>query len=237
VNRWTTGEIAIVVAAVRRAPSVRDVCPWVVEFHDGSVSLFELFDLWLPDRDRTGTDRLAACGAALTNLLLALRWLGWDLRCERFPNPARPDEVARVTTTGRRRPTEADVARYRAIGHRRGHRGPFGAPAPEPVVRELTAGVTVPGVRLQPVPGGLAVITAGDRREDRLLAGAALQEVWLDATRAGLAAAPAIGPLDHVGTDGFAQAALRLVHPGPAARPHPNRQRTHDVRVMEEASS
>ncbi len=116
MNRWTKGEIATVVTAARRSPSADGARPWVLEFHDGSVSLFERLDTRLPWRDPTGRDRLISCGAVLTNLLLAVCWLGWDLGWERFPDPTHPDEVARVTTTGRREPTGAELARYQAIG-------------------------------------------------------------------------------------------------------------------------
>jgi nitroreductase len=160
MTSWTKGEITIVVSAVRRAPSVHNTQPWVVEFHDGFISLFERLDLTLHRHDPKGRDRLMSCGAALANLVLAVRILGWDARTSLFADPARPDEVARVAATGRRAPSDVDWERYSIIPWRRSHRGPFAAkPVPGELRRTLVTAATAGGVQLRPL-GGLDESTA-----------------------------------------------------------------------------
>src|SRR5215510_10864639 len=125
MTSWTRGEITVVASAVRRAPSVHNTQPWVLEFHDGSISLFERLDLSLPWHDPTGRDRLISCGAALCNLVLATRILDRDVEPLLFPERDRPDEVARVIVTGHREPSDVDRVSFSRIPWRRSHRGPF----------------------------------------------------------------------------------------------------------------
>jgi nitroreductase len=152
MNDWTKGEITVVASAVRRAPSVHNTQPWVLEFHDGSISLFERLDIALPWHDPTDRDRMISCGAALANLVLATRILGWDVRTDLFPTRQRPDEVARVIAVGRRAPTDVDWETYSAIPWRRSHRGPFlSKPVPGPLRRELVTAAHADGVQLHPI--------------------------------------------------------------------------------------
>lgn len=176
MNRWTEGEITVAATAVRAAPSVHNSQPWFLEFHDGSISLFERLDLSLPRHDPTGRDRLISCGAALTNLTLAVRILGWSAELLLFPTRTRPDEVARLVATGRRSPSEQDWQRYFAIQRRRSYRGPFSAlPVPDEMCHGLVAAPATGGVRVRPVAGlpeatevaGLLTHTALVLRQDR----------------------------------------------------------------------
>ncbi len=176
MTSWTRGEIAVLANAVRRAPSVHNTQPWVLEFHDGSISLSERLDLSLQRHDPTGRDRLISCGAALANLLLALRILGWETEALLFPNHVRPDEVARVAATGRCAPSDVDWARYAAIPTRRSHRGPFaGTPVPEDLRHHLVAASAAGGEQVRPIAGleessvvaGLLVHTGLVLRGDR----------------------------------------------------------------------
>ncbi|HET9140609.1 nitroreductase, partial [Actinophytocola sp.] len=154
LTQWTRGEVATVANAVQRAPSVHNTQPWMLEFGSNSVSLFERWELSLPWQDATGRDRLISCGAALTNLLLAVRALGWDTRAELFGDRDRPDEVARVAITTRRAASPVDSALYAAIPHRRSHRAPFAdRMVGEGVRRELIAIAGTDGVAAHPVHG------------------------------------------------------------------------------------
>lgn len=101
MNEWTRAEIDAVVARVRRSAFSHAGRAWVLQFRPGSVSVFERLDGHLPRRDRAGRERMIACGVALAELRLALRRLGWRVRWTCFPDPAHPDEVARVTLVGR----------------------------------------------------------------------------------------------------------------------------------------
>jgi nitroreductase len=161
MNGWSRHEVAVVAEAVRRAPSVHNTQPWVVEFHDGGIALFERLDLTLPQHDPAGRDRLISCGAALANVVLALRILGRDTRTSLFPDPLRPDQVARIAVTGRRQPSTLDRDRYAAIPLRRSHRGPFtGRLVPEDLCHALVSATAAGGVQVRPVgrPGETAAV-------------------------------------------------------------------------------
>jgi hypothetical protein len=197
---WTRGEISLVATAVRRAPSVGDAQPWELEFAGATASLL--------GRGPAGRDRTISCGAALANLLLAVRVLGWHPRLAMFPDPARPCELARVSRGERHPPSDVDIARHAAIPVRRSHRGPLAATR---LTQQLVTASAAEGVRIRPVRGldevtaladllalaglkcqpdpetVLLIETHGDTRLDHLLAGRALQDIWLAATSAGLA--------------------------------------------------
>nr|WP_042178547.1 nitroreductase family protein [Kibdelosporangium sp. MJ126-NF4]CEL13253.1 hypothetical protein [Kibdelosporangium sp. MJ126-NF4]CTQ98945.1 hypothetical protein [Kibdelosporangium sp. MJ126-NF4] len=135
---WAPGEVSQIVRAVVQAPSVHNVQPWVLEFHERSVLLFERWDHELPRHDPKGRNRLMSCGAALTNLELAVRHLGWETTTTLFPDLAHPDLVATVTAARMGTPTVAEQELYRAIAHRRSHRFGFdGAPLSAEEAREV----------------------------------------------------------------------------------------------------
>lgn len=141
-DSWTRGEMAALRRAVSAAPSVHNTQPWALEFQRHQVSLLERADRALPRHDPTGRDRLISCGAAVANLELTVRVLGWEPQLELFPHPSRPDEVARVTVRRRHIPSDIDLARYSAIPHRHSYRAPFGPERlPQAQVDELVAAV------------------------------------------------------------------------------------------------
>jgi hypothetical protein len=154
MTSWEKYEAATLVAAVRRAPSVHNTQPWVLELRDHGASLFERLDRSLPRHDPTGRDRMISCGAALTNLLLAARVLGWDADFLPFPDQDHPDEVARLVTGERRAPTERDLARYQAIPQRHSYHSPFAnTPVPDELRADLMAGAAAGGVQTRLVHG------------------------------------------------------------------------------------
>lgn len=157
---WTLGEKHLIATAAAHAPSVHNTQPWVLEFTEPhQVSLYERLDRALPRHDPLGRDRRISCGAALGHVLLAIRVLGWTADLALFPNPARPEEVGRVTVTGHRAPSEVELARYGAIAGRRSHRKPFSARPTEDESRGLLAAQSVAGVGLRLVAGDeLAVL-------------------------------------------------------------------------------
>jgi len=122
---WSSTEVGVLARAVSRAPSVHNSQPWALEAHVDSADLYERFQVRLPRHDPTGRDRVISCGAALTNLELAVRALGWDAEVSLFPDSARPDLVARVRASGRSEATAGEVDRYSAIFRRQSYRAPF----------------------------------------------------------------------------------------------------------------
>lgn len=153
MSAWTFGEKSLVAGAAALAPSVHNTQPWVLEFHDDhQVWLYERLDRALPRHDPLGRDRLISCGTALEHVLLAMRVLGWVPEMELWPDRTHPDQVARVTATGRCEMSEVDMSRYRAITGRRSHRKPFTPhPVSEAARRTLLGAHGVDGVGLRVV--------------------------------------------------------------------------------------
>ncbi|WP_408607112.1 Acg family FMN-binding oxidoreductase [Actinokineospora bangkokensis] len=126
--------------------------PWRLWLRGRDASVLERVDVRLPRHDPVGRDRLISCGAAVANLRLAVRRLGWSERVVQFPDPAHPAEVARVVAGVALSPDEAELALYRAIRDRASHRAPFGVgTVAEAVVHRLTAPTALAGVRVSVV--------------------------------------------------------------------------------------
>lgn len=141
---WSDGEIEVLARAVLRAPSVHNIQPWSLALPELRAELSERTDLSLPEHDPTGRDRLISCGAALENLVLAVRVLGWATEVEMSPGGG--SLVAVVTPSGREPPSDSELHAYAAISRRRSHRRPFAdiPVAPSllaPVIGELPHGI------------------------------------------------------------------------------------------------
>lgn len=152
MREWTRAEVGVLVRAVGNAPSVHDTMPWVLETHGRVAEVYERIDRTLPYHDPTGRDRLISCGTALTNLILAVRSLGWLDRVELFPEVERPDLVARVTATTWSAATATELALYWAMFRRRSYRRPFTAePVADSVVETVMKAGTAEGVTVHRV--------------------------------------------------------------------------------------
>ncbi|GAB3490090.1 Acg family FMN-binding oxidoreductase [Amycolatopsis cihanbeyliensis] len=296
---FSTAEVGALVRAVGKAPSVHNTQPWTVDVRTDVADLYER-PVSLPRHDPGGRDRLLSCGAALTNLELAIRALGWDTETVLLPEDARPDLLASVRTRGGRAATGEEVGKYATIFQRRSHRAPFGLRAVRPgLLRALVASTDVPGVRTRVVDARteasavadllgyaaavyrddrayqrelaawssgfphppsadstlpwaglvrrdtrlpdeitladrisrerlLILTTGGDDRRDQLVAGVAMQHLWLAAVGAGLVASVLTQPLhlsevraglaERLGLEGHPQLILRAGYPT-----HPDR--------------
>jgi len=150
VNEWTAGETAAIVRAARGAPVLCHEQPWKLELTGRDVELREIIG---GERyDLAGIDRLLSCGAALANIVLAVRALGWDTLVGLGGGLSEPNLVARVTAVRSDPPSDCELQLYRSISApdvvTRGHGGP----------RELRRLMAVSGfqtARLEPV-GGVA---------------------------------------------------------------------------------
>ncbi|SDC21459.1 Acg family FMN-binding oxidoreductase [Actinokineospora iranica] len=151
-DHWEPGEVAVIAAAMSRAPSVHNSQPWALELRERAAEVHERVDLALPRHDPLGRDRLISCGAALTNVRLAVRRLGYRAEVTEFPDPGRPGEVGRVVAGARAEPTGRELALYRAIRARHSHRARFGPERVAPaVLGEVVDTVDVPGVGVRAV--------------------------------------------------------------------------------------
>jgi nitroreductase len=153
-----------VVANAVWAPSVHNTQPWRFMAAGGPpVSLHADADRRLAVADPDGREMMISCGAALFNVRLALRSLGYFPETCVLPEPGQPTLVARVSW---RPGAAADEFERRLAGHvhtRRTHRGAFD---PEPLPSD-----TLAGLRAAAAAEGAALrIVADDGRRAALAA-------------------------------------------------------------------
>ncbi|MFJ1768105.1 Acg family FMN-binding oxidoreductase [Amycolatopsis sp. NPDC088138] len=142
----TSEQIGTLARAVGRAPSVHNSRPWQLLVRGTEVDLLERRSVVPRRQDPFGRDRMMSCGAALTNLELAVRVLGRDCHVA-----FRDGEDAVATATiGRPRAASArDFDLYEAIGRRRSHRHEFDhGRVPAAVHAALVAAGEATGVHL-----------------------------------------------------------------------------------------
>ena len=140
---WSDAELAGLEQAVRRAPSVHNSQPWEFSAADRQVRLALRADVRVERHDPESRDQLISFGAALANLVLAVRSTGWraDVSFE-------PDWVAVVTANRRSEPTAAELRRHTAIPRRATYRRDFADAPVAHLQREAVLGAaSAPGVR------------------------------------------------------------------------------------------
>jgi hypothetical protein len=153
-----------VVAEAVWAPSVNNTQPWRFTLDGEQISLHADAGRRLAVADPDGREMMISCGAALFNVRLALRSLGYIPEICVRPEPGQPALVARVSWRPGVAADEFERRLFARIRTRRTHRGAFD---PEPLA-----------------PGLLAALRTAAARE-----GAALRIVADDGRRAALAAA------------------------------------------------
>ena len=146
------------------APSVHNTQPWRFTANGQQISLHADAGRGLPVADPDGREMMISCGAALFNVRLALRSLGYVPATRVLPDPGQPTLVAQVSWSQRAVADEFERRLLSQVRLRRTHRGAF-----EP----------------EPLPPGLLAALRGSAARD----GAALRLVADDGRRAALAAA------------------------------------------------
>jgi nitroreductase len=88
-------------AAVRasQAPSVHNTQPWRFVLHSDALEVYADASRQLRVLDPSRRQLLISCGCALFNARVSLAAAGYDAVVERFPDPDRPDFVARLSLT------------------------------------------------------------------------------------------------------------------------------------------
>jgi hypothetical protein len=161
----TAEEVArYVVAKAVWAPSVHNTQPWRFTADGQQISLHADADRRLAVADPDGREMMISCGAALFNVRLALRSLGYIPDTCVLPDPGQPTLVAQVSWQQRAAADEFERRLFGQVLTRRTHRGAFD---PEPLP-----------------PDTLAALRASAARD-----GAALRIMADDGRRAALAAA------------------------------------------------
>ncbi|MEV5537187.1 nitroreductase family protein [Saccharopolyspora shandongensis] len=143
-DSWSEAESAVLAEAVHCAPSVHNTRPWELAIHGRTAELRERTVL-AAQHDPEGRDRRISLGAALANLVLAIRGLGWA--AEAATRLAGDLVTATATGTHRSRPADAENRRRRALTDRRSHRHAFDRrELPEGTRDVLLEALAAPGV-------------------------------------------------------------------------------------------
>jgi hypothetical protein len=126
-----------VVHAAVAAPSVQNAQPWYFSSHQDVLRVHTDPRRGLPQADPAGREMVISCGAALFNMRLAVRHLGFAADVLLLPDPSRPDLLAEIRWGRHTPPTPEEESLYRSIMRRHTHRGPFAAEMPPSLVMDL----------------------------------------------------------------------------------------------------
>jgi nitroreductase len=119
-------EIArFVTGAGAQAPSVHNTQPWRFYHGDHEISIAANNERQLLVADPHGREMMISCGAALFNVRVALRYLGFVPKTRVLPDPELPNLIARVTWDEQVPPIEYEKRLFAEIARRRTHRGGF----------------------------------------------------------------------------------------------------------------
>ncbi|MFE6282106.1 Acg family FMN-binding oxidoreductase [Streptomyces sp. NPDC057877] len=144
---------AYLVRAAVTAPSVYNTQPWYfVADGDRGIQVYADPDRGMPRTDPNGRELVVSCGAALFNIRLAMRHLGFAPVVRPFPRPHDPTLLARVGWGPYARPTGDEQRMYGALRRRHTVRGPFrNDPLPAGMVDALRVQATEEGAVLHVV--------------------------------------------------------------------------------------
>jgi nitroreductase len=183
-------EIAAVLEAAGRAPSLHNSQPWAFRVLPGALELHADPNRRVPVADPDDRELRIACGAALFTLRLALRGRGVRPAVSRFPDRDRPGLLAVVRRGGPAAVTPGVTRLLAAVPRRRTNRHPFtDVPVAPHQRRDLFRAATAEG-------GALRVVDdpAGRRRLQELARVSHRRQVADPAFRAEFASWTGRGP-------------------------------------------
>jgi len=172
-------ELRFVARAAADAPSVYNTQPWRFATHHHAIRLYADSRRKLACADPAGREMLISCGAALFNLRLAVRRLGFAAQVRLLPDPAEADLLAEIDWGWYAPPTAEETLLYQSIARRHTHRGPFTADIPPLLTGDLVRIARQEQAQLQVIY---------DSRCHRPLAGLVCAAEHIQATSPGLAA-------------------------------------------------
>ncbi|MEV3861180.1 hypothetical protein AB0J38_43590 [Streptomyces sp. NPDC050095] len=131
------------------APSLHNSQPWLFTGDATGVDLYAHPARRVRVADPDGREMVISCGAALFNIRLAMRQLGFVPRVRPFPTPHDPAHLARVDWGAYRPPDADEELMHRCLRTRRTHRGPFAAtPLSESLVDDVCRQARLEGADL-----------------------------------------------------------------------------------------
>lgn len=134
------------------APSVHNTQPWSFGVSGDEISLRADTERGLRIEDPAGRELVISCGAALFNVRLTLRALGFEPLTRVLPDPDRPSLLATVRVGQDFVPDEHTRMLHSEIEQRRTHRAGFtDLPVSDHLVDALVGQATAEGARLTPI--------------------------------------------------------------------------------------
>jgi hypothetical protein len=132
-----------------RAPSVHNTQPWRFVLRNGALEVHADWTRRLHVLDPRGRQLLMSCGCAVFNARVTLAGAGVGVTVERFPDPAHPELLAKVTPSASWTP-ERTIARLdAAVDERQTNRRRFlDEPVPDEVIDVLAAASRDEGAEL-----------------------------------------------------------------------------------------
>jgi hypothetical protein len=161
----TADDIRRAVEDATWAPSVHNTQPWRFSVRGSRLSLSADPDRRLGVADPEGREMLIGCGAALYNLRLSLRALGYTPVVQLLPDPDRPHLLADVHLEPGEPADQQTLREHAQIQRRRSHRGAFRSESvPTGVFEAMRHDTEREGARLieavdEHVKGALAALT------------------------------------------------------------------------------
>lgn len=114
------------------APSTHNAQPWRFRIKGATLDLFADYERSLPVADPKDRELTISCGAALFNLRTAMNFFGCIGEARPFPDPHRPNLLARVTLDTTKTQDREWTELFGAITRRVTNRGPFAPGAAPP---------------------------------------------------------------------------------------------------------
>ncbi|WJV44746.1 Acg family FMN-binding oxidoreductase [Streptomyces flavofungini] len=137
------------VRAAVMAPSLHNSQPWLFAYADSALLMYADYRRRLPFCDPHGRQLTISCGAALFNLRLAIRHLGFRPVVRLFPEVGTSWLLARVGWGAYAKVTPEVELMHQALRRRHTHRGPFSAArVPASLVEALARHARAEGVQL-----------------------------------------------------------------------------------------
>lgn len=145
----TTDEARWAVEQAGKAPSIHNSQPWRFRWAGDTFELYADTTRVLSAADPHGRELVVSCGAALLNLRVALRKVGFSAKVQVLPNRGDARLLARVVATESTPATPAERRAYAALLRRHTHRGGFEErPVPSSVLVELQRAAEAEGGEL-----------------------------------------------------------------------------------------